>query len=91
MKYLINLFIVTLFICNQTIGYSQKVNHQTIDSILTLVNKQETDSLKKSLHKLGYLLVNEAPNEAQSYFEYVFKKDSSAIVKLMIYEFYGKN
>jgi len=91
MKYLINLFIVTLFICNQTIGYSQKVNHQTIDSILTLVHKQDTDSLKISLHRLGYLLVKEAPNEAQSYFEYLFKKDSSAIVKLMVYEFYAKN
>lgn len=83
--------VLILFISNNTLSYSQKINHQAIDSVLALVHKQETDSLKISLNRLGYNIVREAPKEAQSYFEYLFKKDSTAIVKLMVYEFYAKN
>lgn len=90
-KIVIKALVIAFIIGVTTKNYSQNVNYKTIDSVLALVHKQETDSLKASLNSFGYTIVKEAPKEAQSYFEYLFKKDSSDIVKLMVYEYYGKN
>ncbi|MFK5983763.1 MAG: histidine kinase [Flavobacteriaceae bacterium] len=87
-KYL-KLILVFFIISNYSNLFSQKINNQLIDSVLQNIKKQDTSSTYKNLSILGTQIVKEPPNKATKHFEYLFQKDSSAIVKLIINEFYA--
>lgn len=70
---------------------AQKINYKEIDSVLTAVKKQNQEELSNSLYHLGTQLLLEDPQTCKKYLNYILNKDSTALIKLSMYEFLGKN
>ncbi|MFC7358511.1 histidine kinase [Jejudonia soesokkakensis] len=71
---------------------SQEVSKVYMDSVLSRIKTQPEKIQKKSYQELGILLNKTRPEEkASQFYEYLFKKDSSEIMKLNIYQFYWRN
>lgn len=81
-----------LFVCQPKFLFAQNFGKEKIDSILETLQNKSQKEMRSIYFMLGdSLVLKNTPEEASPLFEYVFKKDTTAYAKLIMYEAYSRN